>query len=151
MIQRKQTLFLAGGALLSLLLLFVPNHVVTLQKMNYSLCLMPPTTPDFIGTLGFNTAVAINFLMMVLSFLAIFLYKKRELQVKLSYGICLLGLVLAAMCQFCPFVVIDEQVSGVKNTFVGLFIGLSIALFGFMAQFFIKKDIELLKSADRIR
>lgn len=151
MIQRKQTLFLAGGALLSLLLLFVPNHVVTLQKMNYSLCLMPPTTPDFIGTLGFTAAVAINFIIMVLSFVTIFLYKKRELQVKLSYGICMLGLVLAVMCQFCPFVVVNENVLAVKNTFVGLFIGLSIALFGFVAQFFIKKDIELLKSADRIR
>lgn len=151
MIQRKQTLFLLGAAILPIFLLFVPNTFVQIDKKITYLYLIPLQTSDFIITDGHRAAIISNFLLMSLSFVTVFLFKIRSLQVKLCYIIIVLAVVQALMCQFCPFLEVNLTMSMVSRTWVGMPLSLSIALFGFLAQYFIKKDIELLKSADRIR
>jgi hypothetical protein len=51
----------------------------------------------------------------------------------------------------CPFVVKTEEMIEVKINYFVVAIGAFSVLAAFLAARFIKKDIELLKSADRIR
>lgn len=112
MIQRKQTLFL-------LLSLFA------------SVALFLYLRENIIG-------IIINAIAALLALITVFLYKKRTLQVKLSYALMLLQLAITVIVSF--------GLLGITSI-----IGIIGAIAAYFAAFYIKKDIELLKSADRIR
>ncbi|MEO6304348.1 MAG: DUF4293 family protein, partial [Bacteroidia bacterium] len=80
-----------------------------------------------------------------------FSFKKRELQVKLCYAQIVLWLVLIAMLLFCPFVTKTEAVLEISINYFVVAIGLFAIIAAYFAAHFTKKDIALLKSADRIR
>jgi len=149
MIQRKQTLFLLQLVLFSVAMLFVPHQLIyTKLKVNY-LCLVPLV--DFTSTAGHLAAIALNFLGLVVALVTIFLFKKRELQIKLCYALMVVWVVILAMIIFCPFVMDNTEIIEIKKNYFGyLCCGFGIVA-GYFAIKFIKKDIELLKSADRIR
>lgn len=157
MIQRVQTLFLLQLVFLSVSLLFVPVQFIDgFWKKDYSgsISLLPASTSDFfLSTAGHYAVVALNMLGIAIAFVTIFLFKKRELQVKLCYLLVLIYLVITLMIAFCPMV---QQQTGYTlsdiKTNIFSYIICSVCIFSaLLAIRFIKKDITLLKSADRIR
>lgn len=148
MIQRKQSLFLLSLAILSCMLLFLPNSTIKVNDLSLTLSLAPNS--EIPTTIGFSAAIAINFLILILSFVCIFLYKKRNLQLNICYTLITLALVLLLMLLFCPFTSNTESMSIIKSYYPPIFSTIMM-LDAFIAAKLIKKDIELLKSADRIR
>jgi hypothetical protein len=151
MIQRVQTLFLLEMAFLSISLLFVPVQHIISSSGEVSLSMMMLEHEQLRSTAGHMAAVGINFISMVLCFITIFLFRRRELQVKLCYVLALLNIVLLAMIIFCPFVVKTEAITEIRANPFGFIIPAINVISAFFAVRFIKKDINLLKSADRIR
>lgn len=149
MIQRKQTLFLIELIFLGLSLLFVPCQTILTKTTATNIYMMPLI--DFQSTTGHLFAVILNFIGLVIATLTIFLFKKRELQIKLCYVLMVIWLILPAMMLFCPFVVKTETILEVKTNYFVVAIALFSMIAAYLAARFIKKDIELLKSADRIR
>lgn len=150
MIQRKQTLFLFLSALLGLVLLFVSNQSLVTATGPVEVYLTPLQAP-FVSTPIHFVAIALNFITLLLSFITVFLYKRRELQVKLCYVLMLFWIALALLMSFGSFAVIAEPVLGVQKNYTALLIVVFALLANFFAARFTKKDIALLKSADRIR
>jgi hypothetical protein len=151
MIQRKQTLFLFASAFLGVAFLFIPVGTVTTNKGIENIFLIPLADPDLTSTTGHEAAIMINFVTLILSFVTVFLYSKRNLQVKFCYALMLLWLVLGLMTALCPFIVKTETVVSVNTGYWGPIISSLGIICSLIAARFIKKDIELLKSADRIR
>lgn len=149
MIQRKQTLFLLQLVFLGVAMLFIPNQIIYTKLKSTYVCLLPFN--GFVSKTGHYAAVAVNFLGIAVSLITVFLYKKRELQVKLCYLIMALWLVLCGMIIFCPFIGKTDDVVEIKKTSFGFLCCAFALLAAYLATVFIKKDIELLKSADRIR
>lgn len=146
MIQRKQTLFLLQVTFLSICFLFVP-----VQFANEPNSLQASLMPNANSTPGHMAAVGLNALGLVLAMVSIFLFKRRELQIKLCYVLMLIYFVLPLMIAFCPFI----SLSGVSQPFHANLFGYIISavniLAAYLAARFVKKDIDLIKSADRIR
>ncbi|MDI1354914.1 MAG: DUF4293 family protein [bacterium] len=151
MIQRRQTLFLIQLIFFGIALLFVPSLKVVSANTTVPVYLLPLSSDTFLATPGHIAAVVVNFSALLLSCIAIFLYKKRELQAKLCYVLMLLWLTITLMIELCPFVKLTESVTVVENTHFGTLIGIFGMLAAYLALHYIRKDIELLKSADRIR
>jgi|688.fasta_scaffold361687_2 hypothetical protein len=149
MIQRKQSLFLIQIIFLGLSLLFVPCQNIFTKTVVTNVYLAPLT--EYQSTLGHLFAVALNFLGLIVATITLFTFKKRELQIKLCYALIAIWLVLIGMMLLCPFVVKTEEMIEVKINYFVVAIGAFSVLAAFLAARFIKKDIELLKSADRIR
>lgn len=151
MIQRKQTLFLFQLVFLGIALLFIPCVTVITTTTTHEVLLIPLNNPEVTSTMGHIAAVLINFLGLVLAFIAVFLYQRRQIQLKLCYAMMILWLVLTAMMAFCPFVEANVAVESIKVNYLALVVGGFGILAAYMAARYIKKDIELIKSADRIR
>jgi hypothetical protein len=151
MIQRKQTLFLFQLVFLSIALLFIPSNTILKKDGVTHVSLISFSDTVSSSTLGHYAAIAFNFIALLLAFLTIFLYKKRELQVKLCYLLFILWLVITAMVPFCPFVHSSDESVVIKTNYAVSIIGLFSMSAALLAIRFIKKDIDLLKSADRIR
>jgi hypothetical protein len=150
MIQRIQTLFLIEIVFLSVSLLFIPIQFIISNGAQLPLSFMPVSNELLVSTSGHYAASVINMVAAVISLVAIFLFKKRELQLKLCYLLVVLFVILIAMVAFCPFVKLSDNVA-VKDNFLAYIILVVCAVSAFMAARYVKKDIDLLKSADRIR
>lgn len=151
MIQRKQTLFLLQLVLLSLVLMFVPCAKMLANNHFTDVFLLPVNQTDFHSTMGHWAAIGMNFLILVLSLITIFLYKKRELQKRISYFIAFLWVALSLMIAFCPFIASDNTPVSVTVNYYTVIIGVLGTMGAVLAARFIQRDIDLLKSADRIR
>ena len=151
MIQRKQTLFLFQLVFFGIALLFIANHTVVEAEGTTDVFLVPFHNSHLLSTPGHTAAIALNFITLLLAFAVIFLYKKRELQVRLSYLLMALWLVLTLMLVLCPFVQNAATIQSINLNWFAVAIGAVAIVAAFMAIRFIKKDIALLKSADRIR
>jgi len=151
MIQRKQTLFLFVQVFLGISLLFFPVNTVTLSSGTIDVFLIQLKDSGVSSTSGHVFAVILNFLCLILASSVIFLYRNRELQLKLSYLLLVLWLILCGMLAFCPFVVQTEANEIVNSTYFGPGAGILGIIACVLATRFIKKDIALIKSADRIR
>ncbi len=87
----------------------------------------------------------------ILTFAAIFLFKNRKLQIKLSqFGIIsnILGIVVAVV-----FFIQDSktfQTAKIDDS-IGLFLPVLFLIFAFLAIKFIKKDLKIVSSMDRLR
>ncbi len=142
MIQRKQTLFLLGSTVISILLLYLPLFEML---------------PESDGSEVRRFTISINALLLiingaigVLSFLAIFLYKKRNIQVRM----CNLALLLTCILIGLIFFLADTMTSGMNQKIhyvYGSYLPLIQVLIIFLATLFIKQDEKLVRSADRLR
>ena len=151
MIQRKQTLFLFQLVFLGIAMLFISSNTVISATSTTEVYLTPLHNPELTSTTAHLAAISINFAALILAFITIFLYKSREVQIRLCYALMALWLVLSLLIAFCPFVVKTGAVSEIQTHYFGCIIGFFAILAAGFAARFIKKDIELLKSADRIR
>lgn len=149
MIQRKQTLFLLELVFLGIAFLLVPTNIIVKSTGNINVYLLPGN--NFESTTWHYLMMSANFIGLLFSIVSIFLYKKRTLQLKFSYTIMLLYAMLSLMMAFCPAVHLSGDIIEIQNHYFGMVIGLFAVPAAYLAARFIKKDIELLKSADRIR
>ena len=149
MIQRKQTLFLLEIIFLGLALIFIPCQNIFTTTSCLNLYLLP--NDNFQTTSAHLVAVILNITGILIATTTIFLFKKRSLQVKICYALIALWVILTSMMLFCPFVLKTAEIIEIKINYFVVGIGFFSIIAAFFAAYFIKKDINLLKSADRIR
>ena len=149
MIQRKQTLFLLEIIFLGLALIFIPCQNIFTTTSCLNLYLLP--NDNFQTTSAHLVAVILNITVILIATTTIFLFKKRSLQVKICYALIALWVILTSMMLFCPFVLKTAEIIEIKINYFVVGIGFFSIIAAFFAAYFIKKDINLLKSVDRIR
>ena len=143
MIQRIQTIFLLLSVLLSVLLLYLPV---------YELQSMAATTAEINRfTISSSAILAIiNGVVGIFCLIAIFLYKNRNLQIR----ICNLSLLLTCVLIGLLFFVADTMSSSMNQKvhyLYGSYFPLIQILVIYLAIRNIKRDENLVKSADRLR
>ena len=83
MIQRVQTLFLLGIALLSILLLVLPFEQINVGDTRYFLNLMPGCLKQMVKPFIY-VPIALNGIIFALSVYTIFKFKRRKKQMKFA-------------------------------------------------------------------
>ena len=145
MIQRIQSLFLLLASASFGALFFIPFAMSDTVTTQFLADQMYDVTdhPVLAGLSGLGA---------VISLVSIFLFKNRPLQLKLGYIIIILAILLP-IASFLLFMnesaALDAsaQVMDQAGTYIP---GLAI-LFGFLSNYFIKKDERLVRSMDRLR
>jgi hypothetical protein len=135
----------------SVLLMFIPSERIILQKRILSAALITVQDEAVHSTAGHIGASLINFVLMAGVTVTIFLYRKRNLQLRLCYVAAGIWLILILMVAFCPFLTASAGSFETYKNYPALFLPVAGMISAFIAARFIRKDIELLKSADRIR
>ncbi len=149
MIQRKQTLFLLGVIIISALLFVFPVFYFTDSRGVVSVISLNPMPHGTIITSEFYGFVAINLLIPALSLFTILKFTNRNLQFKLANLIALLNLILISLIFLLDF--IKPNVTGNISYKFGLVLPIISGILAYLAAHFIKKDEQLVRSADRIR
>jgi len=157
MIQRKQTLYLFFAGLITTILLFIPlgNISTELAYYKYTAFSVREATPD--GTLIMPTIY--NALLLIatsaLSFITIFLYKKRKLQLQLiSFNMLVILCAIFCIMYLYPnlFFNKNQLLTGAKIDYnYTILISFVSAIGLFMAKKAINKDEAMIRSADRLR
>lgn len=159
MIQRIQSLYLLGVALLHTLLFYFPiwkgtvaatgsNIAQIVEVMVHKTSIMPD------GAATSNTTLLIlNLVLAAGAFATIFLYKRRILQLKLSRLLVLIscvfiGLLFYTVEQAKPLL---NGVNYTSNYEAGTYLPLAALLLLFLAGQAILRDEKLVRSADRLR
>ena len=162
MIQRRQTIYMLLTVIISALLFFMPlawfNDGTNVMRFT----IFGIDNPVEAITLSKSYTwplIVLTVLMTVLPLYTIFIYKKRELQVRLCHLNMLLNVVfigLVFLYYESDLLEIIKAVEGdVYELDVAYFFGMAIPLVNLILDILairgIKKDIELLKSVDRLR
>lgn len=162
MIQRRQTIFMLLSVIITALLFFMPlasfNDGTTVMKFTIFGIQQP------IETISLSTAytwplVVLTILMTLAPFVTIFLYKKRELQVRLCRLTMLVNIIFIGLIFLYYEADIQKIIAAVEGDeyqlYVAYFFGMVIPLVNLILEILairgIKKDIDLLKSVDRLR
>lgn len=149
MIQRKQTLFLLAVFIIGILMFFIPFQSLTQTKMIWSVHLLPVLNIGITTNGNIYAPLILNLLVIVLSIATIFQFKNRPLQYKLANVIALLNVFIVGLFFLLSFVTVGEG-DTLKFAF-GAFLPILSIICAFLAAHFIKKDEQLVRSADRIR
>lgn len=150
MIQRKQTLFLMQIGFLALSLLFVPVQFIG-GPTALGAKLLPLTGEAFSSTSMHLGAITANFAGLILSIITIFIFRKRNLQVNLCYGLMIIYAAVLALIAFTPFIQSEGIAQKSDVNLFGYIIPMVNIISAYFAARFVKKDIALLKSSERIR
>ncbi len=143
MIQRIQSLLLLFSTLLSALLLYLPVYELI-------------SVPDNVSVVTRFTIMSSALLVIlnggigILSFFAIFLYRTRNIQIRM----CNLALLLLCVLIGLLFFVADTMSTSMNQKIhylYGSYIPLIQVLIIFLATRAIKRDENLIRSADRLR
>ena len=162
MIQRRQTVYMLLAAIVSALLFFMPlasfNAGGDVMKFTVFGIQNPIETISLSMTYTWPL-VALTVLMTIAPLVTIFLYKKRELQVRL----CRIDMLMTIVFIGLVFLYYEKDLTKVIAAVEGdeyqldvaYFFGMALPLLGLVFEILairgIKKDIELLKSIDRLR
>lgn len=149
MIQRIQTLFLILAAICFSLLLFLPIKEINVDGQLKTINALSAFNKEFGYTISYSIVSGFILLGMATSIASIFSYKQRYLQIRLCTVIIILALVsvmLLNLTASVEFYGSFESIPLVSNVILVLPI-----VFSYLASVFIKKDIKLIKSADRLR
>ena len=149
MIQRIQSIFLLLVALICILLLLFPFEQYSNGTDIITVSLLPFGSSNGVKSLIF-APVLINLLLCALAFFTIFQYKNRMKQIKITRAIMFTSLFLITAMLTIDFFDGDKTV-WTKTYLWPAFLPILNVIFTFMAARFIKKDEELVRSADRIR
>ncbi len=144
MIQRKQSIFLLLSVAINALLFYLPVYT-------FAPDLRLPGTSIHPYLISANALLAIiNGAIGILALLCIFLYKNRNVQIRVGNLSMLLTALLAGLLFF-----VADTISKSMNQRVDFMIGSYLPLIEivllFIAVRFIKKDEDLVRSADRLR
>lgn len=155
MIQRIQSLYLLMTSLLSILFLngsFLTflNSSGTEITMNFNGIWESSVAgnPQMIRNLIPLSVIIL--IICILSFTAIFLFKKRKIQLKLTVSVILLAILFIGLMSFYAFWTTGKYQAKLVPGFK-MFIPLLILVFGILAYRGIRKDENLVKSYDRLR
>jgi hypothetical protein len=145
MIQRKQSLFLLAAAIIHVILLFVPVVTASSVEVRESYSLLIPKG-SFQVTPFFTICVILNAAGLIASLGVTFMYTQRLRQRISCFIVMVFQDVLAVLLIAFPLLQ-----NGNEEKSIVIYLPMLAGIFSFLAAHFIKKDIELLKSADRIR
>ncbi len=155
MIQRIQSLYLLLTSLLAVLFLS-GNYLKFFNNsgsefyMNFRGIWESKASgdPQMISSLILLSGIMI--LIFILSSAAIFLFKKRKIQMKLAGAIILLAIVHIGLMLYYIFWVTEKFQAELVPVY-RMFIPVLILIFGILAYLGIRKDENLVKSLDRLR
>ena len=152
MIQRIQSLFLLGAVLLCVILIYVPVYELIPETVNVSTdnsSLVGPVTTTF--TI-FNSPILVitNAVIGAFALIAIFLFKNRNLQIRLTNLALVIDCILIGLLFFAADTSSSTYHSKVHYLY-GSYIPVIMAIFLFVAIRYIKRDENLVRSADRLR
>ncbi len=158
MIQRIQSLFLAIAAAAAVLMLFFPvaDFLSGTELGNYKLlatglkCMDP--NPRFLTSswFGFPLTALIS-VNIILPILVLFLYRNRQLQIKILAFNILIAIVLIIVV-LIYYISSVQKLTGIQPSYqFGAFCPLISLVFLVLANRFIRKDENLVRSADRLR
>jgi hypothetical protein len=149
MIQRIQSVLLFDIVILSVLTLFFPFVQYQSGDTVLAMSLMPQSIAPGISQLVYIPS-ALNIIVPLFSLYVISQYKDRPKQAKLARVLLLLILALLTAMLAINFHE-GEQTGWTKTYLWPSFLPIASAISAFLAARFIKKDEELVRSADRIR
>jgi len=142
MIQRVQSLYLLLTVIISALLFYIPLFQYPLSPSDAAPTVYSISTNSFL--------LILNIAIGLLSFITIFFYKNRKLQLR-SCRLCLM-LIFVMVALF--FYTSDTLAGGIGQRVTykaGAYLPLIQIVFVFLAHVGIKKDDKLVRSADRLR
>ncbi|MDR2972894.1 MAG: DUF4293 domain-containing protein [Bacteroidales bacterium] len=157
MIQRKQTLYLFFAGLIPLVLLFIPFADVSTNEITckYNAFALHEVAPNNLLNLSTIWNAILLIATSVLSFITIFLYKRRKVQIKLiSLNMLIILVAICAIMYIYPSFVFQKipKLSGAKIDFnYTILISFISAIGLFFSKKAIMKDEALVRSADRLR
>mgnify|MGYP000491469537 CR=1 FL=1 len=143
MIQRVQTVYLLMASIISGVLILVFNLWETIEKSIFALDL-------FKSESNLLKLIPLLFLVSaILAFVAIFIFKNRKLQFVIGRFTILINLILLGLLIYVSLTLPGE--ASVSEKGIGMFIPILAILLLVLANKAIKKDEDLVKSADRLR
>ena len=158
MIQRIQSLFLAIAAAAAVLMLFFPTaeFFSGTELGNYKLlatglrCMDPNPRFQTAAWFGFPLLALIS-VNIILPVLILFLYKNRQLQLKiLTFNILITIVLVIVVLMFYMSAV--QKLTGIAPAYqFGAFCPLISLIFLVLANRYIRKDENMVRSADRLR
>ena len=143
MIQRIQTIYLFLASIVSGGLIFVFNLWNTLKEQIFVLDLLQEEL------VAFKLIPFMFIASAILSILTVFLFKDRKLQFVIGRVIVLINLFLLALLIYLSLTLSGE--TSVSEKGIGMFLPILVILLTVLANKAIKKDEDLVKSADRLR
>jgi hypothetical protein len=155
MIQRIQTVFLFLAAIFAGVLFFSPiaafEHGAEVMKLTV-LGVNNQVDAQYFNAIYTLPLLVLTILVVAIPMVTIFMYKKRELQIKLSSLNVFLNAIICGLIFLYYTSNIEKTIAaeGVAYLF-GTYIPLINMVLSILAMRWIKKDIELLKSVDRLR
>lgn len=153
MIQRIQSIYLLVAAILMAVTVFSPLGIISAAAVNELLVYMPMGLIDSSKHVLFPTwgVVSIAGLISLLSFVSIFLYKNRKLQLKISY----LNIVLIILFYVTMWIYLNVAIKAMSSEFISIQYGIILPIisliFIILAMLKIKADEKLVQSLNRIR
>lgn len=143
MLQRIQTIYLLLASIISGALIFVFDLWKSIKSNIFALDLLNSNSYIL-------KAIPILFLVSaIISFVAIFLFKDRKLQFVVGRLAILVNLILLGLLIYVSLTLPGEAEVSEKG--IGMFIPILAILLIVLANKAIKKDEDLVKSADRLR
>jgi hypothetical protein len=144
MIQRIQTIYLMIVIFLSGILIFMIN-LWEIERGDSVLFVELLNSKKF-----FQILLAVLFLTIaILAALSLFLFKNRNLQIRINWVNIILNFILFVLLIFNLLTLSGEVTHSLKG--IGIWLPLGSIVFLFLANRAIQKDENLVKSVDRIR
>jgi hypothetical protein len=161
MIQRVQSIFLLIAIIVPIVLIFIPLGYVdtNMARYVYDSISLKEMVPDGASVIRLYYLAFCLFMTAALSAVALFTYKNRVKQMQIvSITMIVFLITLLLILWICPDVVFKkffaarmEDYTFIFNTVPLLIMIVVEAVCLFFANRFIKKDEELVRSADRLR
>jgi hypothetical protein len=143
MIQRIQSVYLLMASVISGVLIFVFNLWKSIEKSIFALDLLKSES-------NLLKLIPVLFLVAaIFAFVAIFIFKNRKLQFVIGRFTILINLILLGLLIYVSLTLPGE--ASVSEKGIGMFIPILAILLLVLANKAIKKDEDLVKSADRLR
>jgi len=149
MIQRIQTLFLLLAVLITSSIVLMP--VIHLISFDYKDVFVYITHIPLVPKATLIISILLFCVAVLLSLVAVFMFKKRRLQIKISY----FSIVFQLAWVILNFIIgqnIGKLIKAEMITYkIGMFLPIASIILIYLAIRNIKKDDDLVKSVDRIR
>lgn len=150
MIQRKQSLFLLLSLICFGLFFFIPLLLITKNEETYELTILSAFDSSLNLSEMFNISVGMILFGVICSIITLFSFKKLPIQEKFCFILIAVSILPLVLINFAPILTINELYSQ-KVPFLSFILLIISSISAYLAKYFIRKDIELLKSLNRIR
>lgn len=156
MIQRIQSLYLFLSCIFSCLMFFFPisgyyGNYYTFKLTILKLENLVPNSEDIFHSFFTLPLLIIVFLVIILSFVAILKYKNRKKQMQIIKIDIFFNILLIACIFLIYSKMINTRINVEEEYNTGAFLPLLSLVFLVLSYRGVKKDEELVKSADRLR